>query len=118
MSTPTQQVKEPILNTPVFTLDGEQFGYVKELHGGYFKIDVPLALDYWLSTSYIAESTLDRVSLSLRKDELEGHRLSAPGMENQVHGEGVISEADMLTQRERMERELEAQREKMKAGLN
>lgn len=118
MTSPTQHVKEPILNTPVFTADGDQFGYVKEVHGGYFKIDVPMAVDYWLSATYIAESTLDRVTLSLNKDELSEHRLSAPGIETQEHSEGVISDADMLTQRERMERELEEQRAKMRAGLN
>ena len=118
MSTPTQHVKEPIIETPVFTREGEQFGYVKEVQGGYFKIDVPLAKDYWLSTAYIAESTLDRVTLSLAKAEIEEHRLSAPGIEGQEHPEGVITDVDILTQRERMERELEEQREKMKAGLN
>ena len=117
MSTPTQRVKEPILNTPVWTLDGDQFGYVNEIRGGYFKIDVPIALDYWLSMAYIADSTLDQVTLSLRKDELEAHRLSAPGIE-QAHSEGVISDADMLSQREKMERELEAQRERMRSGPN
>ena len=118
MSTPTQPANEPVLNTPVFTLDGEQFGFVKELQGGYFKIDVPMARDYWLSTAYIANSTLDRVNLSLRKAEVDEHRLSAPGLESQTHSEGIISDTDMLSQRERMERELEAQRERMRSGLN
>ena len=118
MTSPTQNVNEPILNTPVFTSDGEQFGYVKEIQGGYFKLDVPMALDYWLSRAYIADSTLDRVTLSLNKNEVEEHRLSAPGLEGREHSEGVISDADMLSQRERMERELEEQRKKLQAGLN
>ena len=77
-----------------------------------------MAKDHWLSTAYIAESTLDRVTLSRPRAEIDEHRLSAPGIEGQEHTEGVISDVDMLTQRERMERELEEQREKMKAGLN
>ncbi|MEO8541133.1 MAG: hypothetical protein ABI577_15430 [bacterium] len=120
MSSPLPKVREPIMDTPVFTLDGEQFGYVKEIHGGYFKIDVPMARDYWLSTSYIADSTLDRVTLTLRKDELEEHRLSKPGVEveasERLAHDAVISDAEALTQRERMERELEAQNERLRAG--
>ena len=34
MSTPTPHVKEPIIDTPVFTNDGEQFGSVSEVQGG------------------------------------------------------------------------------------
>lgn len=117
MSMPAQKMNEPLLDAPVWTRDGEQFGYVKEIQGGYFKIDVPMAKDYWLSCAYVEASSADRVTLSLRKDELDEHRLSAPGVETQDHPEGVISDVEMLAQRERMERELEAQRERMRAGL-
>lgn len=110
-----QQVREPIVDTPVFSLDGQQVGYVKEMHGGYFKLDVPMAKDYWLSTVYIADSTLDRVSLSLRKDEMDEHRLSAPGADSQ-DPDAVISDVQALTQRERMERELAAQNERLRRG--
>jgi hypothetical protein len=113
---PAHKVKQPVIDTPVATIDGEQFGYVKDLHGSYFKIDVPMARDFWLAQEYIASSTLDVVTLSLRKDELDEHRLAEPGLEDPV-GEGMLSSAEMLTQREHMERELEMQREKMRSGL-
>ena len=113
MSTP--KIQEPIVDTPVYAADGEQFGYVKEVSGGYFKIDVPMAKDYWLSTTYIADCTMDRVTLSLPKDEVDGHRLSAPGAENQ-NSDQVLSDSDALAQRERMERELEEQRARLRAG--
>lgn len=115
MSSPMQQVREPIVDTPVFSLEGEKVGYVKEIHGGYFKIDVPMAKDYWLSTVYIADSTLDRVSLTLRKGEMDEHRLSAPGAEAQ-DSDGIISDVQALSQRERMERELAAQNERLRQG--
>jgi hypothetical protein len=110
-----QKVLEPIMDTPVFTLDGEKFGFVNELHGDYFKIDVPMARDVWLSKSYIGDSTLDRVTLTLHKSELKEHELSAPGVERQVE-DGVLSDAEALTQRERMERELAAQNERLRDG--
>jgi hypothetical protein len=111
------KVHEPVVDAPIFTLDGEQFGYVREVHGGYFKIDVPMARDYWLSSSYIGDATLERVTLTLRKDELEEHRLSAPGLETQESSSGVIDDQAMLTQRERMERELEQQNERLRSGI-
>lgn len=108
------------MDTPVSTSDGVQFGFVKEIHGSYFKIDVPMGRDYWLSQEYINDSTLDMVTLSLRKDELDEHRLSAPGLEDvdaETEDGGILSSAEVLTQREHMERELELQREKMRSGL-
>jgi hypothetical protein len=107
---------ELALNTPVVTLDGDQFGYVKELHGGYFKIDVPMGKDFWLSTAYIGDHNMDRVTLTLRKDELDEHRLEAPGLEHQEAGSGVLDDQVMLSQRERMERELAQQNERLRTG--
>ena len=115
MSSPMQQVREPIVDTPVFSQDGHQVGFVKEIHGGYFKLDVPMAKDYWLSTIYIADSSLDRVNLNLKKDEMDEHRLSAPGAEAQ-DSDAVISDVQALTQRERMERELAEQNERLRKG--
>ena len=111
---------EIALNTPVVTSDGHQFGYVKELHGGYFKLDVPMAKDFWLSQAYIADYNMDRVSLTLRKDEVEEHRLEAPGLETQEQAgsAAVIDDQAMLTQRERMERELAQQNERLRTGNN
>lgn len=114
MSTP--KITEPMVDTPVYSADGEQFGYVKEVQGGYFKIDVAMAKDYWLSTTYISDCTMDKVTLSLPKGEIDEHRLSAPGAENQNNDDKVLSDADALQQRERMERELEEQRARLRTG--
>jgi hypothetical protein len=104
-----------MVDTPVYASDGQQFGYVKEIQGGYFKIDVPMAKDFWLSTTYISDCTMDKVTLSLPKEEIEEHRLSAPGAENQ-NSDQVLSDTDALAQRERMERELEEQRARLRTG--
>ena len=115
MSMPADKIKEPLIDTPVVTRDGHQFGYVKELHGGYFKIDVPMSKDYWLSNTYIEDCSLDQVMLSLKRDEVDEHRLDAPGAENQT-GDHIVSDTEALAQREKMERELEEQRARMRAG--
>ncbi len=115
MTSPIQQVREPIVGTPVFSRDDQKIGYVREVHGGYFKVDAPMAKDYWLSATYIADSTLDRISLNLRKDEIDEHQLTAPGVDAQ-DSDGIISEEQALSQRERMERELAAQNERLRKG--
>lgn len=115
MSTPMSQVREPVVDTPVYSRDGQQVGYIKEIHGGYFKLDAPMARDYWLSNTYIAESNLDRVTLSLQKAEMDDHRLSAPGVDVQ-DSDAVISDEQQLSQRERMERELAEQNARLRQG--
>ncbi len=48
-----------------------------------------MAKDFWLRTAYIADHTMNHVTLTLRKDEVEEHRLEAPGLETQdapAHG--------------------------------
>jgi hypothetical protein len=105
----------PKAGDSVWTADGDQFAYVKELHGDYFKLDVPMAMDYWLSCAHIADIVDDRVTLRFNKDELEEHKLSEPGVEMPA-AQGVLGQEQMLTQRERMERELEAQRARMRSG--
>ncbi len=115
MSTPISKVREPVVDTPVYSSDGQQVGYIREIHGGYFKLDVPMARDYWLSNTYISESTLDRVTLSLRKSEMDEHRLTAPGVDVQ-DSDAVISDEQQLSQRERMERELAQQNARLRQG--
>jgi len=117
MTNPTPQAPELAVDTSVWTADGQQFGYVKEVRTGYFKVDVPMAPDYWLSTSHIDTSNTERVTLVLAKDELDDHKLAAPGIEPEANGDQVLPASEQLAQRERMERELEAQRNRMQSGL-
>jgi len=98
----------------VFDSTGEEFANVKELSGGYFRLDVPMAPDYWLSRSYVASANEKDVHLSITKDEAGKHKLAAPGLEHPAVGEdGIISDQVALEQRERMEREIEIQRARM-----
>lgn len=104
----------------VFAADGEQFGRLRETRGGYFKIDVPWALDFWLSTAYVARYQDNQVWLTIPRSEVDEHRLEAPGLEpsSDPHRataiDAVISDDEALAQRERMERELAEQREQLR----
>jgi len=106
----------PQVGDSVWTSDGNQFAYVKELHGDYFKLDVPMAEDYWLSCTHISDYRDGKVTLKFPRSEADGHKLSEPGTEQPVEATGVISQEDMVDQRERMERELAAQRERLRNG--
>ncbi|MEO6398757.1 MAG: hypothetical protein ABIP13_09855 [Tepidiformaceae bacterium] len=94
----------------IFDCDGEQFAYVKEVHGGYFKLDLPMARDIWLSAGYVRETKGNDVYLSISRDEAEEHKLSAPGIEQEAASvDHLIDNDTALRQRERMEAELAAQ---------
>lgn len=117
MST-TSNIQHPAAGASVWTSDGKQFGYVKEVRGDYFKVDIPWAADYWLACAHIAEVDGPRTILRLRHDELDGHRLEQPGLDAiDERAPGVFTAEEVANQRERMERELEMQKERMRAGL-
>ncbi|MCC6381631.1 MAG: hypothetical protein IT304_03935 [Dehalococcoidia bacterium] len=126
MSTRTPSSDETLaaaaVGAAVFSADGEQFGRVRETRGGYFKVDVPWATDYWLSTAYVARYEGNEVWLAIPRSEIDEHRLEEPGLEPSADphrattADAVISDEEALAQRERMERELAEQRERRLRG--
>lgn len=99
----------------VYTVDGGEFARVKSVRGGYFELDASKST-FWLSNAYVAEVRGTEVHLGIGASEVEAHRLDAPGIqtrESQTSRDRVIGDDQALTQRERMERELAAQRERM-----
>ncbi len=117
MST-TSEIRRPAVGASVWTVDGTQFGYVKEVRGDYFRVDIPWAPDYWLSCVHIAELDGPRAVLRLRKHEIDDHRLEQPGLDSIEETAGrLFSSTEVAEQRERMERELEVQKERMRTGL-
>ncbi len=113
----TSTMHRPRSGDSVWTADGEQFAYVKETQGDYFKLDVPMAQDFWLSCTHISGISDGKVRLKFAKDEIDDHRLDEPGVDSPATGDAVISADQMVEQRERMERDLEVQREKLRSGL-
>ena len=74
----TQQV--PTVGASVCSADGQEFGRVKEVRGGYFEVDTPRMADFWLSCSYIDQRKGEggAVHLSLALDDVDSHSLRAP----------------------------------------
>ena len=101
----------------VLTRDREQFAHVKSVRGSYFELDVAQRGDFWLSNLYVASADDGCVVLNVSRDEVYEHRLNAPGIDAaEFHDQldaGVLDDEETLAQRERMERELERQRERM-----
>jgi hypothetical protein len=68
----------PSVGTTVLTRDGDELGHVKEIIGECFKIDAPMAPDYWLGTDCVSDSTGGIVHLSFTKDELGEMKQDSP----------------------------------------
>ena len=105
------------IGTPVVAKDGMRFATVKDVHGGYFQLDVARQDNFWLSASYIDSADSSAVRLAISRGDADKHRLNQPGIERNdaqaPTGDAVLSHDEALAQRERMERELALQRERM-----
>ena len=64
----------PIQGATVTTADREKLGSVKEIVGDCFKIDAPMARDYWLASDTIATVTGNDILLRLRREEMYEYR--------------------------------------------
>ena len=112
---------------PVFTSDNEALGYVKEVREGAFKVDVPMGRDYWLSESCVRSASEHQLIVDFEKDRLDEYKLDQdeaqiegeahkPPLENEFFTQAqgsIISDEEQMEQRERMERELAEQRQKL-----
>jgi hypothetical protein len=67
-----------VLGCPVFTQDGEEIGKVKEVQGRYFRVDVPMHPDYWLSHDAIATATPEAITLFVDRDSLADAKSGSP----------------------------------------
>lgn len=68
----------PSLGARVLTADGEELGTVKEVSGRCFKVDAPLAPDYWLGEDTVAGTDGDVIGLAFTKDRLGDLRSDGP----------------------------------------
>ena len=62
----------------VYTKDGKLLGQVASVGSGEFKVDVPLALDYWIPNSCIESVRYETVLLNFAEAEL-GSQKREPG---------------------------------------
>lgn len=62
--------------TDIYTADNDKIGQVKEVRGGYFKVDAMGQPDYWLETACCASGyTGGEVHLVFTKDKLGEHKI-------------------------------------------
>ncbi|MGE0601086.1 MAG: DUF2171 domain-containing protein [Dehalococcoidia bacterium] len=115
MST-ANELRMPDIDVPVYASDGGQVGHVREVHGDYFKIDVPMAMDFWLKRDFIADATPERVTLTLHRDEIHEHRLAEPGLEHPGNPE-ILESAEVLRENEIVKEEVSPENAKARAGL-
>lgn len=65
----------------VYTNDGDKLGEVKEVRGGFFKVEASMQPDYWLSTSHVKSVTGTRVEMNFVKDHLGDYKTDGPDEE-------------------------------------
>jgi hypothetical protein len=85
----------PSVGTVVLTSDGSELGKVKEVMGDCFKVDAPMAPDYWLGIDTIEgggnmgdtgggagftgrETTVQTIRLKYHKDHLDEIKQDSP----------------------------------------
>ncbi len=82
-------ILEPELGSAVITADGQDLGLVKEVSGEFFKVDAPLAPDFWLNRAIILRVGGGQVVLEADYDALEHERVAEPPSADEVVGEGT-----------------------------
>lgn len=109
------QVVPLVTGTPVFSSDGSEMGLIKEVRDDFFKVDAPIRRDYWLRRDEVAEAAPGRVTVSFEHANLNHHRYSdpAPAPPGLSASPLVLDESEQREQRQRMERELAEQRQRL-----
>jgi hypothetical protein len=113
-----QQKPNSEVGRPVFTSDHHKLGEIKEVHEGAIRIDASLGKDYWLSERDLQSNTEEGAVVIFSKAELEDYQREEPPPRDVPAGipytdEALISDEEQLQMRERMERELAEQRQRL-----
>lgn len=61
----------------VYSKDGKYLGDVTEQRGGLFKLDAPLAVDFWLPVTDVEKVEHGSALLCFPEGELREHRIEA-----------------------------------------
>jgi hypothetical protein len=90
---------EFIVGTRVRSSDGEDIGQVKEILGRYFKIDAPMAPDYWLPRSVVRSADQSELVLDITREELGGYEVDPDLVESERDAErGEVDEDQMAVE--------------------
>lgn len=69
---------QPMVGAPVYGMNGDQLGTVKEVQGAAFKVDAPMKPDYWLSDGIIRSAANGAVTLGVDSSRIDDFKLSGP----------------------------------------
>ena len=69
---------DALIDTEVFTSDGERLGKAEDVQDASFKVDAPFQPDYWLPLNTVASVDADRVLLTFHKEQLDQYRSDEP----------------------------------------
>lgn len=59
----------------VVTSDGDKVGTVKEVQGGYFKVDVRMHADFWLQRQFVASNDNGIITMNFPKEDLDNYKV-------------------------------------------
>jgi hypothetical protein len=65
------------LGDRVYTHDGKLLGTISEFRDGAFKLDAPLAVDFWLRTTDVQKVERGSVLMTFTEAQLANHRIEA-----------------------------------------
>jgi hypothetical protein len=75
----------PIQGANVITADRERLGSVKEIKGDCFKVDAPMAPDYWLGSDTIATIDGNDIMLRYRREDINDFKMGIPDSHTGIH---------------------------------
>jgi len=77
------EAKDINMGAEVFASDGELLGKVKEISGDCFKVDAPLAPDYWLSIDTVQSVLAGGVLINFSTQDLDKVKRDAPEIDDE-----------------------------------
>ena len=63
---------------PIMAADGHELGKVKEIRGAYFKVNAPMAADYWLACDAVSGESGEGVRVSFAREHLDANKYPEP----------------------------------------
>ena len=77
-------LNDTMIGLPIYTEDGSEIGKVKEIRGRYFKVDAPMASDYWLREDCVGSARGGEIRLAVPHDRLDDYKVN----ESETHETG------------------------------
>ncbi len=87
-----------IVGTRVCSSDGHELGTVKDMVGAYFKIDAPMAPDYWLPRNVVRSADQSQLILDITREELGGFEVDPEDIDAERQAEASPDATDIAVE--------------------